>query len=56
MADKKVSGEPFVGTPNHQALAKAGITVITPTATKEEVGEVLESPEFEETLATYCGA
>ncbi len=55
---KKKSGtdKPFVGTPEHQALARAGITVITPTATKKEVKKVLDSEEFEEALATYCGA
>lgn len=55
---KKKSGtdKPFVGTPEHQALARAGITVITPTTTKEEVGKVLGSEEFEEALANYCGA
>lgn len=56
MADKEVSGEPFIGTPEHQALAKSGILIITPTMTMKEVEEILNSADFERALAAYCGA
>jgi hypothetical protein len=56
MKDEKKSDKPFVGTPDHQALARAGIMVITPTATKAEVEGLLGSQEFSDAITAYCGA